>query len=98
MSANYLPCRVPATMTKIGVHWVIVPVDDAEVALINETGRTIVEQCDGTRTVEDLVHAVAGAGVEHDIALADVTEFLNRLYSSGLLKRVLGPTPLDHVG
>ncbi|WP_190819518.1 PqqD family protein [Saccharopolyspora pogona] len=86
MSVDRLPCRMPAAMTRVGDHWVLVPDGDAEVALINETGRAIVEQCDGTRTVEDIARKIAATGVAYDTALADVTAFLDGLYRAGLLK------------
>ncbi|MEU5847425.1 PqqD family protein [Saccharopolyspora shandongensis] len=91
MSADRLPRRVPAAMTRVGDHWVLVPADDAEVAVINETGRAIVEQCDGTRTVEDIAREIAATGVEYDTALTDVTAFLDRLHRAGLLKHDHSP-------
>lgn len=81
-----LPRQAPAEATRAGNYWVLVPADDTEVAVVNETGYRVFASCDGTRTCDAIAADLAAAtGTDLDRVLADVHEYVTRLRAAGLL-------------
>jgi hypothetical protein len=83
---NARPARVPANAQPSGEYWVLVPQETGEVAVVNATGYHIFQQCDGSRSEEDIAHtAVEAAGADIEHVRHDVATFVAHLKSAGLL-------------
>ena len=76
----------------IGEDLILVPVksnvaDMNEIFTLNEVGRFIWDCIDGVNTLDDIVNLVISVfDVERDMAIIDVSDFLNRLH--GIMEKV----------
>lgn len=80
------PRRVPASIKRNGVYWVLVPEEALDVAIANETGHHVFQLCDGTRSAATIAHEIAEAtGASIDTVTSDVTNYLTALNQAGLI-------------
>ncbi len=69
------PKRVPANVKRTGNYWVLVREESRDVAVVNETGHRVFQQCDGSRSQADIAQAIAAtadvdvANVKRDVVL-----------------------------
>lgn len=80
------PLRTPADVVTAGEQSVIIPPGDGDVVVLNDSGRSVLEQCDGTRSVEELAAAIAGdTGADVATVHSDLVSFLGRLRQTGAI-------------
>lgn len=82
------PRLVTAEIQHTGDHAVVVPVcTDARVLVINPVAAAILEQCDGTATIEEVTsHITARYGADRDQVHTDVISLLKAVDDHGLLQ------------
>lgn len=87
MTGTARPAHVPASITRTGEYWVVVPDAAGDVAVLNDTGRAVFQLCDGTRSPGDIVQVIAAsAGADPGQVSADVQAFITQIDAAGLLK------------
>lgn len=87
MTSGTGPARVPARITRTGEYWVIIPEHGGHVVVLNDTGRTTLELCDGSRSPSGIAKVIAAAtGADPTRVSGDVRDFLKRIEQAGLLK------------
>lgn len=80
------PRRLPATINDAGEDCVVLPHDSSQVVVLNNAGRHLLNQCDGTRAVGELVEdTVRTTGANHETVRADLLGFLDQLHHSGVI-------------
>ncbi len=82
-----VPRRNPAVVSRtLGVEAVLVFAQKGQVKILNETGAAIWDLADGSRTLAQIVEAIAGIyDVEPAQAEEDVLDFVRELVSKDLL-------------
>jgi methyltransferase-like protein len=71
---------------RMGAETVLLDTANERVHQLNEVGTFILDRCDGTSTVDDIVAAVAGHyEVAEDVALRDTAELLERMKALGIV-------------
>lgn len=87
MTSGTGPARVPARITRTGEYWVIIPETGGDVVVLNDTGRTAFELCDGSRSPGGIAEViVAATGADPTRVSGDIQEFLKRMEEAGLLE------------
>lgn len=80
------PLRTPADISSAGEQSVIIPPGNGDVVVLNDAGRVVLEQCDGTRSLEELAAAIAGdTGADVATVHSDLVSFLGRLMQTGAI-------------
>lgn len=81
------PTHVPARIMQTGAYWVVVPDIAAQVAVLNGTGRAVFELCDGSRSLDGIVEAIAAvASTDPALVRDDVQAFMAQIDDAGLLE------------
>lgn len=81
------PCRLPASVQRAGVYWVLVPDEPVEVAVVNATGHRVFQLCDGSRSVASIAQEIADeTSADVEAVTTDVTRYVAKLEQAGLLR------------
>lgn len=80
------PVRVRTSTTRSGDHWVLVPHEMADVAVVNEMGHRIFQACDGSHSCQEIAQRLATETcTDAKRVLNDVVAFVMQLTAAGLL-------------
>ena len=70
---------------------VVLHQDQAESIVINDTGMSFLELCDGQRSTGDIISGMTSQfEVEADVLAADLEPFINELAKGGIIQPVTG--------
>jgi len=76
---------------------VVATPDQREALVLNATGAAVLELCDGSRSVDDIVDFICSTlgGADESRVRADVEPLLRRLRAAGIVYDACGPQPTE---